>query len=199
MVEFTPKLPIEKTNAIANLGAGLIEKVALKFSRNFWSKKTGGSDFFGRVPSSISNRGSCGIFYDLSRKSTPKKSHVLMTVLTGELALQASSMNDGQIVQHVLDLLKGLFPGETIPKPDKYIVSHWGQDPYSGMAYSFVPLGSTGQDYDEIAKSLEDKLFFAGEATNRQFPQTVTGAYISGIREAEKILMRKFEEEEGFL
>ena len=34
------------------------------------------------------------------------------------------------------------------------------------MAYSFVPMGSSGQDYDDIAKSLHNKLFFAGEVNH---------------------------------
>ena len=36
-------------------------------------------------------------------------------------------------------------------------------DPYSGMAYSYIPIGSTGEEYDHMASEVDDKLYFAGE------------------------------------
>lgn len=33
------------------------------------------------------------------------------------------------------------------------------------MAYSFVPLGSSGQDYDEMASTVDKMLYFAGEVS----------------------------------
>lgn len=35
-----------------------------------------------------------------------------MTVLSGDLAIKATTMTDVQIVQHVVDTLQGLFPNE---------------------------------------------------------------------------------------
>ena len=43
------------------------------------------------------------------------------------------------------------------------MVTNWGKDPYSGMAYSYIPIGSTGEEYDHMACDIDDKLFFAGE------------------------------------
>jgi monoamine oxidase len=54
-------------------------------------------------------------------------------------------------------------------------------------AYAYVPLGATPQDFDALAEPVANRLFFAGEATHRQYPATVHGAFLSGVREAERI------------
>lgn len=41
---------------------------------------------------------------------------------------------------------------------------------------------------EEVAASVEDRLFFAGEATIYKHVGTVHGAYVSGYDQAEKIL-----------
>lgn len=189
-IRFNPDLPEKKKAAISSLGAGLIEKVVLKFKYNFWEKVVQGADFFGHVPQTSLGRGHCGLFYDLCSKSNEnckKSSHVLMTVLSGDSAIQAQQMTDKEVVDSCMSTLRKLFPYK-IPDPQAYIVTHWGRDPYSGMAYSYIPIGSTGEEYDLLACDIDNKVFFAGEATNRHFPQTVTGAYLSGIREAAKII-----------
>uniref|UniRef100_A0A8C2SFD1 Amine oxidase domain-containing protein n=1 Tax=Capra hircus TaxID=9925 RepID=A0A8C2SFD1_CAPHI len=74
-----------------------------------------------------------------------------------------------------------------VPDPTKYFVTRWSTDPWIQMAYSFVKTGGSGEAYDILAEEIQGTVFFAGEATNRHFPQTVTGAYLSGVREASKI------------
>ncbi|WP_350181221.1 FAD-dependent oxidoreductase [Phaeodactylibacter sp.] len=44
------------------------------------------------------------------------------------------------------------------------------------------------QHFDDLAEAIGDKLFFAGEHTERDYFSTVHGAYLSGLREADKII-----------
>ncbi|KAK2374959.1 gamma-glutamyl peptidase [Trifolium repens] len=67
------------------------------------------------------------------------------------------------------------------------ICTRWGSDPLSYGSYSHVSVHSSGQDYDILAENVGNRLFFAGEATCRQYPTTMHGAFMSGLREASRI------------
>ena len=184
LIDFQPPLPKKKQDAIDRLGSGLIEKIALKFSKPFWRTKIGDADYFGHIPSCVKDRGLFSVFYDVSKGDN----YVLMTVVAGDALKSKSEMTDDEIIKKCMRTLRNIFKDEKVPAPLAYIVSDWANDPHTPMAYSYVKVGSSGKDCDVIAETMDDRIFFAGEHTNRQFPQTVTGAYLSGLREAKKIL-----------
>jgi lysine-specific histone demethylase 1 len=78
--------------------------------------------------------------------------------------------------------------GRSIPQPAAIMRTRWASDPFALGAYSHVPPGATPEDFNVLAEQVGSTLFFAGEATSRQFPGAVQGAYLSGKREAAKIL-----------
>lgn len=78
--------------------------------------------------------------------------------------------------------------GIDVPDPIQTICTRWGTDPFSYGSYSHVRVQSSGSDYDVLAESIRGRLFFAGEATTRQYPATMHGAFLSGLREASHIL-----------
>lgn len=91
---------------------------------------------------------------------------------------------------NVFDIFAGIYgpKGVVVPDPIQTICTRWGSDPLSYGSYSHVRVGSSGVDYDILAESVSNRLFFAGEATTRQHPATMHGAYLSGLREASRIL-----------
>uniref|UniRef100_A0A5F8HDS1 Lysine demethylase 1B n=1 Tax=Monodelphis domestica TaxID=13616 RepID=A0A5F8HDS1_MONDO len=183
-IQFNPPLPERKIKAINSLGAGIIEKIALEFPYRFWDNKIQGADFFGHVPPSSNKRGLFAVFYDMDPQG---KYSVLMSVITGEAVASIKNLDDKQVLQQCMATLRELFKEQEIPDPVNFFVTRWNTEPWIQMAYSFVKTGGSGEAYDILAEDIQGTLFFAGEATNRHFPQTVTGAYLSGVREASKI------------
>ncbi|KAK3526362.1 hypothetical protein QTP70_025155 [Hemibagrus guttatus] len=184
IIQFKPPLPDRKLKAINSLGAGVIDKIALQFPYRFWDSKAQGADYFGHVPPSPEKRGMFSVFYDMRPKG---EQCVLMSVITGEAQAMVKDLEDKEVVELCMNVLRELFKGQEVPDPLKYFVTHWSKDIWSQMSYSFVKTGGSGEAYDIIAEDVQGKIYFAGEATNRHFPQTVTGAYLSGVREAKSV------------
>lgn len=65
--------------------------------------------------------------------------------------------------------------------------TRWGQDPYALGAYSHALPGCAGARAD-LAAPVDDRLFFAGEATSRRAFSTAHGAWESGLRAADEAL-----------
>jgi len=187
-IEFSPRLPKQKEESIERLGFGVLDKVALVFPKVFWDPST-----FVGYASKL--RGEFPLIFDGSRIC--KRGGVLLALISGRLAEEKCERpSDEQVVGGVMSILRRIF-GEDIEDPIESHVTRWKQDPYTLGSYSFVSLNSSGGDYDVFAapvaarpchrRKSQFRLFFAGEGTNRFYPATLHGAFLSGIREARKI------------
>ena len=74
--------------------------------------------------------------------------------------------------------------GDSIPAPVGYQVTRWNQDPFSLGSYPYTPVGAKQSLRRQIGMPVENRVFFAGEATSQFFPSTVHGAFLSGVRAA---------------
>ncbi|XP_060175891.1 lysine-specific histone demethylase 1 homolog 1 [Lycium barbarum] len=183
-IEFVPELPQRKKDAIERLGFGLLNKVAILFPYDFWG---GEIDTFGHLTEDPNMRGEFFLFYSYSSVSGGP---LLIALVAGEAAVKFEKMSPLESVVRVLEILKGIFSpkGIAVPDPLQAVCTRWGQDQFSYGSYSYVAIGASGDDYDILAESVGDRLFFAGEATNKQYPATMHGAFLSGMREAAHIL-----------
>lgn len=75
----------------------------------------------------------------------------------------------------------------TVRRPTDALVTRWATDPWSRGSYSYLAVGSTPDDRDALRADVDDRLFFAGEATSRSFPATAHGALIEGRDAASRI------------
>ena len=73
-----------------------------------------------------------------------------------------------------------------IKKGDRVIVTAWEGDPWTLGSYSAATPGNAHQRA-ELARPIDGRIFFAGEATSSEFFSTCHGAYLTGIRAANEI------------
>ncbi|KAL1131632.1 hypothetical protein AAG570_011245, partial [Ranatra chinensis] len=195
---FIPPLPEWKVAAIQRLGFGNLNKVVLCFDRIFWDQA---SNLFGHVGSTTASRGELFLFWNLC------KAQVLLALVAGEAAAIMENVSDDVIVGRCIAVLKGIFGNNTVPQPKETVVTRWRVDPWARGSYSFVAVGASGSDYDVLAAPVVPpsqtpsttpqvpRLFFAGyvatyvsgEHTIRNYPATVHGAFLSGLREGGRI------------
>lgn len=177
-ITFEPALSVDRQAAIDRLEMGNLEKVLLVFDEAFWTPV--GHNFtyidteHGRYPfcadlSAAGGAPTLGCFTGgaFSRGGRATDSD--------EEAIAGTIENLG----HVLKL--------DIPTPVATHVTRWLDDPLSFGSYSFVPTGAALTDLDVLAQPHEDRVLFAGEHTMSKYYQTVHGALLSGVREAERL------------
>jgi len=182
-IKFVPELPQWKKDSIHRLGFGRLDKVFLQFDQPFWDDSI---DFFGVAKGkSEGTRGLCFMFWNINRFSgTP----ILAALVSGEAVHASEHIPDESLVTEALSTLKGIFPGQDLPSPVASHVTRWALDQHSGGSYSYVAVGASGEDYDLLARPVGRKIFFAGEHTCREHPDTVGGAMLTGLREASRVI-----------
>lgn len=177
-VTFIPALPQAKQQAISRVQMGSVNKFLLTWDAAFWDT---GLQYVGYTPS---QRGKFNYFMNVKKFSSV---NALMTFAFGDYSLLTETMSDVQVVEAIMDHLRTIY-GSSIPAPANMLRTRWNNDPNTYGAYSFATNGSRTTDFDILAEAVGNKLFFAGEHTSRDYRGTVHGAYLSGQREAEKIV-----------
>lgn len=176
-IAFSPALPERKQAAIRRLGMGVLDKVALRFPRAFWPVDR---HFLGFMSEAS---GEFPVLLNLRRYGDAP---VLVAFAAGRFALALEAKPDQAVVEDLMRVLGTLY-GRDVPSPVGHAISRWSMDAFARGSYSHVPVGATPEDYDALAEPVEGRLFFAGEATSREYPATVHGALLSGLREARRI------------
>lgn len=176
IIHFHPELSLEKKHAISRIGMGLFNIYAMRFPFTFWDNHC--HAFF------IPEPDSCSMFFNIGHFT---KLPILLGYVGGVTARNFENNSDENIMNRIMDSLNKYFT-HPIPLPEHFFVTRWLGDPWSRGSYSYLGVGATSFDRDHLAEPIENKIYFAGEATHRQFPATTHGAYLSGRHVAEEIV-----------
>jgi monoamine oxidase len=179
-VTFSPALPTAKTAAISRLGMGSYNKCYLLFPRAFWNTSV---DWIEYIPDS-SHVGQWAQWVSFAR---PTGRPILLGFNAAAFGRSIESWTDQEIVGDAMDTLRTLY-GDAIPQPTDFAITRWSSDPYARGSYSCNVVGSTPAMRTNLAASVVNRLYFAGEATEKTNFATVHGAYLSGLRAANEIV-----------
>lgn len=177
-IQFIPSLPIAKQNAIQKVGMNCVNKFLLTWDTAFWDDV----QYISYTPE-IRDK----FNYFVNVKKFHPNVNALMTFAYADYGRLTESMSDSAIIDEIMSHLQDIY-GSTIPNPTHLLRTKWHNNENTFGSYSYTAIETEMQHFDDLAEEVNDKVFFAGEHTNVDYYSTVHGAYLSGIREANKII-----------
>jgi monoamine oxidase len=179
-VRFSPELT-QKQQALAKLKMGPVVKLILRFDEPFWEQKKLDNMSFLYLPDEV-----FPTWWTLLPRHVP----ILTGWAGGPLADRLSGLSDTAILDEGLAALSrrlNMPRGTLDTRLRAWHVGNWPADPFARGAYSYVKVGGT-KAVEELARPIDDTLFFAGEATQAGFGGTVASALASGYRAAGEVM-----------
>lgn len=177
-ITFDPPLPGAHLEALDGLAMNAFEKVFLRFDERFW----------GEGLYAIRQQGEAGewwhSFYDLSPLHDEP---TLLTFAAGPCARAIRGWSAAQVGESVMQAIRRLYPDA--PEPAAVQVTAWQDDPNSRGSYAYLRVGASPDVHAALAEPIGGGvLHLAGETTWQEDPATVTAAFRSGHRAAERVL-----------
>ena len=177
-IRFTPALPAAYTNAIKQLAMGVLDKCILKYDTAFWGTSFDTYTIAGADPHA---------FYQFIPLNKPTGIPALVAFNAGSRARALEAKTDAQLQSQMAAIVNTAFGVNKTPTG--IITTRWGTDPCALGSYSYIPVGGSINARRTLAKPVNARLVFAGEAYTESDASTVHGAYNSG-KAAAKALLR---------
>ena len=172
---FAPDLPNWKSEAIYNLPMGTENKMGVHFDVDVF-----GAD--GRGHYSVWNDDGTTAKVDASVMGL-NCAHVFVG---GRYGIWLEKQGQQACHDFAVDRVTDIFGNNIRKHVNRSIVTAWSTEPWTRGSWTCALPGQAHQR-DKLAHSVDDRLFFAGEATVVGGQGTCDGAYQSGIRSAQEI------------
>ncbi|HZZ89461.1 MAG TPA: NAD(P)/FAD-dependent oxidoreductase [Caulobacteraceae bacterium] len=173
-VAFDPPLP-QKVEAASGLPLGLADKVFIALDEPEALPVEG--HLFGDPHSALTG----------SYHTRPFGRPLIEAYLGGRRAEGLEPAGAAAMQAFAMEQLCGQLGSDFARRARPIVSTAWRADPLALGSYSHALPGHAG-DRARLAAPVDDRLFFAGEATSPEFFSTVHGAWISGERAADEAL-----------
>src|SRR5438477_2577590 len=175
-IRFDPKLPAWKETAITELPMGLLAKIPLLTD----GERFGLSPFEDIL---YQRAGSQAVYF----LAFPFDTNLLIGFVGGSFAWQLAAEGAEAATDFALESLRRLFGEKAASHVKKAEFTRWAQNPWTRGSYAAALPGKFGARA-ALARPVENRIFFAGEALGGEFAQTVGGAALSGEAAAKAVL-----------
>lgn len=174
-IEFVPGLPDWKMEAVLGLPTGTDNKICLYFDQDVF-----GPDGRG-FHSTWNDDGVAGGF-----EASVMGQNTAIAFTGGRFAVWLEKQGQQAGHDYAVDRVAEAFGNDIRKHVKRSIVTAWTTEPWTRGSYSCALPGQAHQR-TELARALDDRLFFAGEATTVGDHACCHGAFRSGIRAAQEI------------
>ncbi|KAJ2993275.1 hypothetical protein NUW54_g7751 [Trametes sanguinea] len=172
-VRFTPALPAWKQEAIHSMAMGTYTKIFLRFPEKFWFNTE-------MALYADHERGRYPVWQSLDHESFFPGCGILFVTVTGEFSRRIESMTDAAVQAEILAVLQAMFPDVAIPDPVDFYFQRWYNDPLFRGSYSNWPANFLSEHQVNLRANVNERLWFAGEATSKKHFGYLHGAYAEG-------------------
>lgn len=190
-IKFSPALPEKKRFAIDAMKMPPGFRILFQMKEKFYPDLT----FANPLWDTIVNDGYevCAIYDALYKKDTNSQ-NVLAYVAIGEVnAGEMSKLSDDELAKAALAKIDEVFDDNQGSKNYvKCIVQNWTSDPHIMGSYSVPDVSKSTRE--EVGRTINEKLLFAGEHTSLKYFSLVHGAAIEGQNAAIEAVMGDMKE-----
>ena len=173
-IHFKPQLPDWKLEAIQGLPMGAENKIGVHFTKDVFDPGAGG---YYQAWSSEAQ----GAYIDVNLMST----NVVTVFMGGRFSVWMEKQGQQATREFAVDRIADIFGNDIRQSVGRSIVTAWATDPWTLGSYASALPGQFHQR-ESLPRAIDNKLFFAGEATARA-NGTCNGAYWSGVRAAREV------------
>lgn len=177
-VEWSPPLPEWKLEGLYGFHMATYTKIFFNFPYQFWD------DNQFTVWADPDRRGYMNAWQNLNAPGYfPKNTstNIFFVTTTQDLSAYVEAKTDDEVKDEIMIVLRKMY-GDHIPEPTDFMFPRWHTNPLFRGSYSNWPIGELDEHHTNMKASLNNRVFFAGEAMSTQYFGFLQGAWTTGAQ-----------------